>query len=212
MRWDIYLITNPDVSHGRTHYDVVSQAILAGVDAIMLRDDNLSKNCLKELGLSIRKITRDFEVQLIVYHDIELAIAIEADGVHLDRKSISVSQARKMLSIDKIIGAYALNPTEAKEAENDGADYLIVNQELKSGNDNFDDNYLLNLKNIKQSVSIPVIAQGGITPKNLNQVLKQGIDGIAVSKAIIGAWNIPRAVSELRIEIENTYAEMRKKI
>lgn len=121
--WDLYLITEESLSAGRKTIEVVKEAALAGVDVIQLREKNLSLRERFQLGKEIKKICQKYNIDFIVNDRVDLALALDADGVHLGQSDLPLRSARKILGADKIIGLSAWRDEQITKAEADGADY-----------------------------------------------------------------------------------------
>lgn len=203
MRWDIYLVSDGQRSRGRTHSDIITQAICAGVDLVQLRDGGISDVRLAEVGRILRGITRDAGVTLIVNGHVDFALAIGADGVHLEPGDQPVGVARRFLGPSKIIGITVRTVDEAVAAEKDGADYVAVGPVFSSPEQPTTTPIApAGAAAVKRSVSIRVLAFGGIDAGNVDQVIQHGVDGIMVGSLITGSPDIPQAVQTLRAAIE----------
>lgn len=204
VRWDIYLITDPEHSRGLTLSDLIIQAVCAGVDVIELRDTVTPVARLTEIGRIVREITRSVGATLIVADRVDVAMAIDADGVHVWSGVASVPTVKEALLPGKLVGTLVRSVEEAKRAEKAGANYLIAGPVFATPTD------LLRgkpiglgvLPQIKKAVSIPVLAGGGIDADKAGEVIRNGADGVAVVSAIVGSPDIPQAVRSLRAAIE----------
>ncbi len=202
MRWDIYLITDPDRSCGRTHSDVITQAICAGVEVVELRDDTMAPARLVEIGRIVRDVTRSANVALIVGDRVDVALDTDADGVRVDDDRVAA--ARQAVGQVRMVGCLVTTADEAQRAEKDGADYVLVGP-IFGTPDGPADSAPIGARAIglvKDAVSIPVLAFGGIQADNVGEVMRHAADGVAVTSAIAGSPDIPQAVRELRAAIE----------
>ena len=171
--------------------DTVRFALKGGIKTVQLREKGLATNELYSLACELRKITSDFKANLIVNDRVDIALAVEADGVHLGWQSLPFDIVRKLLGFEKLIGVSTHNRQEALQAQEYGADYItfgpIFDTPSKAG--------FLNptgpeeIRKLKNKVEIPVIALGGINKKNVETVLNKGADGIAVISSITQADN-----------------------
>jgi len=169
--------------------NVIKLALNGGVRTIQLRERGLTTYELYSLARKLRKITFDFKANLIINDRIDIALAVEADGVHLGWQSLPVETARKLCGFEKLIGVSTHNYQEALQAQDYGADYItfgpVFETPSKAG--------FLNptgpeeIRKLKNKVEIPVIALGGINEKNVETVLNEGADGIAVISSIMQA-------------------------
>ena len=167
--------------------DIIEQAIEGGVGTVQLREKDLSTRDLYSLAKEIREITKRKGVNLIINDRVDIAIAVDADGVHLGWQSLEIGIVRRMIGQDKLIGFSAHSLKEAERAENSGADYVTISPIF----DTVNKDYFIKplgvdeIGKIKEQINIPVIALGGINENNVNEVLKNGADGIAVISAIL---------------------------
>lgn len=201
-KWDLYLITEEKLSAGRSTLEVVKKAIRAGVDAVQLRDKNLNLRERYLLGREIRKITQRAEVDFIVNDRVDLAAALDADGVHLGQDDLPCSEARRILGAEKIIGITAINPKDIIKAEQDGANYLGIGSVYKTNSKivaaEKDGIGLEGIKKVKKITSLPLIAVGGLNSSNAAEVIKAGADTVSVISAVAEADNIQARVKILK--------------
>ncbi len=204
--WDLYLLTEESLSAGRSTLEVVKEAVQAGVDVIQLRDKNMSLRERYALGKEIRRITRENEVCFIVNDRVDLALALDADGVHLGQDDLPLRDARRILGKEKIIGVTALKEEEIREAEREGADYLgigsVYNTSSKKVADHKDGIGLSGVKKIKKMTKLPITAIGGLNLNNAAEVLRAGADTISVLSTVTQAEDIKSAVEELNYLIK----------
>ncbi len=206
-QWQTYLVTQQTLSEGRSTVDIVEQAIEGGVDAIQLREKGMSAKDRYDLGQTLRELTAAAGVDLIVNDRIDLARAIDADGVHLGQSDLPISTAREQLGDDAIIGASVSTVSEARLAAITGADYLgvgaIYGTTSKPEAPTADDGLGLDaLSDIVQTVRIPVTAIGGITPENAAEPIAAGASSVAVISAITAAGDPAAAARRLRESTE----------
>ncbi len=195
----LYVITDHNLSRGRSNEEVVEAAITGGADIIQLRDKGRTAKQLLQEALKLRNITRRRGVLFIVNDRVDLVLAVDADGVHLGQDDLPLKYARKLLGDDKIIGVSAQNVEQAVQAEKDSADYVAVSAIFSTPTK--PDAQSLGLEaitNIKRNVGIPVVAIGGIKEENAAQVRKAGADCIAVISAVVSAVDIEKAARNLR--------------
>ena len=191
-QWQTYLVTQQTLSDGRSTVDIVEKAIEGGVDAIQLREKEMSAKDRYELGQTLRELTAEAGVDLLVNDRVDLARAIDADGVHLGQSDLPISVAREQLGDDAIIGASVSTVSEARLAAITGADYLgvgaIYGTTSKPEAPTADDGLGLDaLADIVQTVRIPVTAIGGITAENASEPIDAGASSVAVISAITAA-------------------------
>jgi len=196
----LYVLTDHDLSRGRSNEEVVEEAIAGGADAIQLRDKGYTAKQLLQEALKLRDITRKNGVPFIINDRVDVALAVDADGVHLGQDDFPLAWARKLLGEGKIIGISTHNLEEAMQAEKDGADYIGIGSVFPTTTKP-DARSLAGLEliaDIKRNVSIPVVAIGGIKEENVAQVAEAGADCIAVISAVVSATDIREAARNLR--------------
>lgn len=195
----LYAVTDRSWLKGQTLYEQVEQALKGGVTLVQLREKGLGEEQFLQEARQVQKLCRRFGVPLIINDSIEVALAVDADGVHLGQDDANAAQARQLLGRDKIIGVSAHNVQEALQAVQDGADYLGSGAVFGSGTKtNVSTLPMQTLREICSAVPIPVVAIGGITEKNLQQLSGSGIAGAAVVSAIFAQENIEEAAIRLR--------------
>lgn len=195
----LYAVTDRSWLNGQTLYEQVEQALKGGVTLVQLREKGLGAEQFLQEARQIQQLCRRFGVPLIINDSIEVALAVDADGVHLGQDDANAAQARQLLGKEKIIGVSAHNVQEALQAVQDGADYLGSGAVFGSGTKtNVSTLPMQTLREICSAVPIPVVAIGGITEQNLQQLSGSGIAGAAVVSAIFAQENIEEAAIRLR--------------
>ncbi len=195
----LYAVTDKSWLSGESLYQQVEQVLKGGATLLQLREKGLSKEEFIEEARQLKKLCSQYQVPLIINDSVEVALAVDADGVHLGQQDMNPIQARKQLGNNKIIGVSAHNPQEAQLAQQQGADYLGAGAVF--GSSTKTDAGLLSkesLKEICDSVSIPVVAIGGITAENLWQLEGTGIAGVAVISAVFAQQDIEKATRNLK--------------
>ncbi len=205
---DFVLITDRKVC-GKKLTDIIEQAIEGGVGTVQLREKDLSTGDLYSLAKEIREITERKGANLIINDRVDIAIAVEADGVHLGWQSLEIDMVRRMIGRDKIIGFSAHSLEEAERAENSGADYIFISPIFNTVNKDYFVKPLgvSEIGKIKEQINIPVIALGGINENNVNKVLKNGADGIAVISAILLSDSPEQTVTRICREMRKIGSE-----
>lgn len=199
LDFHLYVLTDQGLSRGRSNEEVVEEAIAGGADVIQFRDKEHDTRWLLQEALKLRNITRKRGVLLIINDRVDLAMAADADGVHLGQDDLPLKCARELLGKDKIIGISANNVEQAIQAEKDGADYVAVSAIFSTPTKpDAPPLGLQTITDIKRSVNIPVVAIGGIKHENVAQVAEAGADCIAVISAVVSADNIKEAARKLR--------------
>lgn len=195
----LYTVTDRRWLNGGSLKDQVEKAIKGGATFIQLREKDLDRASLKAEALEIQALCRAYHIPFVLDDDVELAVEINADGVHVGQKDLEASCARQKLGPDRILGVSAQTVAEAIAAEKAGADYLGVGAVFPTSSKNdADDVSHETLQDICRSVSIPVIAIGGITRDNVNELSGTGIVGIAVISAIFAKEDITAATADLK--------------
>lgn len=194
----LYAVTDRTWLNGRTLCADVEKALKGGATMLQLREKNMDYNDFVKSASQVKAICEKYDVPLIINDRVDVAKAVDADGVHLGQGDTRASDARKMLGNCKIIGVTAKTIEQARKAEKDGADYLgsgaIFGTATKSNAKKMD---IATLKNITASVNIPVAAIGGITSENILELSGTGIAGIAVVSGIFAQNDIEAAAAHL---------------
>jgi thiamine-phosphate pyrophosphorylase len=200
MRYGLYVITDEAAAHGLSHVEIARRVAEGGADVIQLRDKARTGKDMLSVAVQIRQITRSSGTMFIVNDRLDLALASDADGVHLGQEDLPVTFARRVSPPRFIIGTSVRTVQEALIAETEGADYLALSPifDTATKSDAGPGKGLERLKEIKSAVSIPVIAVGGIGKGNVRQVMDAGADGVAVISAIVGQKDIVKATAEMR--------------
>ena len=195
----LYAVTDRKPSAEKTLYDQVKEAILGGVTMVQLREKNLDEEELVREAVEMRKLCHSFGVPLIINDNVDAAIKSGADGVHVGIEDMPVSEIRKRVGWDFIIGATAKTVEQAKSAEISGADYLGVGAVFPSPTKT-NAVRITNeqLREIASSVRIPIVAIGGINSENALEIRNSGASGIAVVSALFSAEDIKAAAEKLR--------------
>jgi len=197
--YDVYVITDEELSGGLSHYEIARLACEGGADVIQLRDKTMSDEEMIKVAREIRRITSLYGSVFIVNDRLNVALAAEADGVHLGQSDMGSRDAVKMKG-DMIVGISAGNPEQAEAAEKEGADYIGFGPVFTttSKHDARPAAGVGMLKEVRRTVNIPVVAIGGITKENAAGVITNGADGIAVISAVVSQKDIKKATEELK--------------
>ena len=196
--YTLYLCTDRDLMSTETIEEAVEQAVKGGCTVIQLREKDCSSLEFYQTALRVKKITDQYQVPLIINDRVDIALAVNADGVHVGQDDLPAASVRKILGEDKIIGVSAGNVDEAVKAWKDGADYLGVGaMHTTSTKTDADVTTVEELKNIREAVDIPIVAIGGVNKNTLPELEGTGIDGIAVVSAVIAAKDIENAARDL---------------
>ena len=195
----LYVITDRRL---RNEVESVREALEGGATAIQLRLKKVPTREMLEVGREIRKITQDYDALYIVNDRVDVALAVDADGVHVGQDDMPV-EIVKEIAPHLIVGVSASNLREALEGERGGADYIGAGSVFPTRTK--EDARLLGLEGLKEivrNVHIPVVAIGGINHENVREVLKVGVDGVAVISVILGAEDVVEATRRMREIIE----------
>jgi thiamine-phosphate pyrophosphorylase len=199
----LYVVIDTAFLKGRSHKEVTIQAIRGGAKTIQLRAKNSGTKEFFSMARDLKQICAENNVLFIINDSLEIALASEADGLHIGQDDLPISVARKLLPIDKILGCSASNKEEALDAASQGADYLGVgsiyptsSKDVKSviGEEA--------LKNIHYDIDLPIVAIGGINLDNIASVIKAGAISAAVISAVLGADDVEAAAGTLTKIIE----------
>ncbi len=200
----LYLITDERLSRGRSSIEIARAAIEGGATAVQLRDKHLSAREQYAIGRQLRDLTRVMGVALICNDRIDLALAIDADGVHLGQDDLSVAIARAILPGDCLVGISAGNTDEFAAGDGARADYLGVGPfaATASKSDAGAAIGAAGIGAVRALTDRPIVAIGGITRDLIPAALAAGADGVAVISAIVGAEDPRAAARALREAVE----------
>lgn len=199
----LYAVTDRHWLNNRTLTDVVRESLEGGVTMLQLREKTLAEPVFLAEAKELQALCREYHVPFIVNDNVDIALAMDADGVHVGQSDMEALDVRAKLGPGKIVGVSAQTVEQALLAEKHGADYLGVGAVFPTGSkDDADDVSYDTLKAICQAVSIPVVAIGGINRDNVARLADSGICGVAVISAIYGAPDIRAAAQELKAATE----------
>lgn len=196
----LYAVTDRTWLGDRSLTDLVEESIKARVTFLQLREKNLELNEFVELAKEIKTITDKYNIPYVINDNVEVALACNADGVHVGQNDMEASNVREKIGSNKILGVSVQTVDQAILAEKKGADYLGVgavfstSTKLDATDVSFD-----TLKEICNAVSIPVVAIGGINKNNILKLSGSGVNGVAVVSAIFAEEDVYKATKELRI-------------
>ena len=187
----LYLVTNRYQDSLESFLEKVETACRSGVTIIQLREKNLTTNQYYQLAKQVKEITDAYQVPLIIDDRLDVCLAVDAAGLHIGDDELPVSVARKVLGSEKILGVTAKTVKRALEAETWGADYLGTGAIFPTTTkENAPITLISTLKTICQTVAIPVVAIGGLTSENIDQLIGTGIAGVAVVRDLMQAEDI----------------------
>jgi len=202
----LYAIIDTQALKGRSHLEVASQIIRGGARTIQVRDKLLSKKELLPIAQQLKELCAEHNVLFIVNDYLDIALAADADGLHLGQNDLPTKVARKLLPIDKILGCSTTTVDQAVTAESEGADYIAVGSIYPTTSKETAKVIGLDgLRQIRQAVSLPLVAIGGITQDNAAEVIAAGASSVAVISAILQAESPEEAARQIvaRIEVPN---------
>ncbi|MFZ4440790.1 MAG: thiamine phosphate synthase [Syntrophales bacterium] len=198
INYTLYLVTDRRWLGERTLWDDVEEAILGGVTLVQLREKEISSKEYLELAQRVKTVTDRHGIPLIINDRIDIALAVDADGVHVGPEDLPVPIARALLGDGKIIGASAASLEEALSLQAQGADYLGVGAVFPTATKRGTERVSLEeLRRIKSAVHVPVVAIGGINAENAGPVMETEVDGVAVVSAIMDQTDIREAARKL---------------
>ena len=195
----LYAVTDRHWLGDNTLYDAVEAALKGGVTFVQLREKTTDHSAIKEEALAIKELCHQHHVPFVIDDDVDFAVEIDADGVHVGQNDMEAGNVRAILGPDKIIGVTARTVEQALAAQKYGADYLGSGAVFATGS-KADARPLDHavLKQICQAVDIPVVAIGGIDATNVSRLAGCGVDGVAVISGIFGQPDITAAAAKLK--------------
>ena len=209
--YSLYLVTERALSLGRSNLEVIEAAVSGGVTLVQLREKEASTQRFYQEGLKIKDYLEAARIPLIINDRIDIALALDADGVHLGQEDMPVDVARKILGPYKIIGASAFTTEEAVAAESMGVDYLglspifvtTTKPELAAQIG------IEGIPSLKRAVKIPIVGIGSMNHSNAYEAVRAGLDGVAVVSAICSQEDPKAAAQALKEEVLRAKKELR---
>jgi thiamine-phosphate pyrophosphorylase len=197
--WSLCLVADRNAAGKRDLFAIIQEAIEAGATMIQLRCKKCESREFLDLAFRISGFLKSREIPLIINDRADIALACEADGLHLGQRDIPLFHARKILGPNRLIGISVNTIAEAQQAEKEGADYIGVGPVyFTSSKDEIPAILgLEGLQAVREKVKIPILAIGGINSQNARAVISSGADGIAVISAIMGEKDISKATKNL---------------
>jgi thiamine-phosphate pyrophosphorylase len=197
--FNLYLITDRKQAHAFNLLEAIEKALVGGVRAVQLREKDLSSRSLYDTALAVRSLTSLYGAKLLINDRVDIALAADADGVHLGGESMPVSAARKILGSGKLIGASCHDRSHALSAEKEGADFITFSPVYytPSKAPYGEPVGIAAMAEAARLLHIPVFALGGIKRENVREVLAAGAQGIALISAVIAAHDPAREAAEL---------------
>ena len=199
----LYLVTDKS-DDVEKFLKTIEEAIKGGVSVVQIREKTADTLDFYNLSLKVKEITSKYNVPLIINDRVDVALAIDADGVHVGQSDMPCEVTRKLVGPDKIVGVSAATIDEAKKAEKDGADYIGTGAVFPTATkDDAPKITKKDLKEIADSINIPVVAIGGINLDNASQLTDTGIKGLSVVSAIMSSDD-PKKSAEKLLNIFNS--------
>ena len=207
----LYLITDRTLSRGRSTVDVVRAALAGGVDVVQLRDKEAEAAAIVDEGLRVHELTARYQVPLIVNDRVDIALAIEAEGAHVGQTDLPAGMARKLLPAPALLGVSTSSVDMARRAQQQQADYVgfgpvypTTTKETAASPRGVE-----RLRPTLEKIDIPLVALGGISDRNISEVVAAGADHVAVCSAIVSAENVERAAAALKERMLRARAKRR---
>lgn len=197
--YTLYLVADRQLMSCDSLTEAVEQAILGGCTMIQLREKELSSLEFYNQAVAVKQVTDKYHIPLIINDRIDIAMAVQATGVHIGQHDLPAAAVRKVIGENMLLGVSASSIAEAIQAQQDGADYLGVGAMFPTGTKTDADSVSMEeLQKIRAAVSLPIVVIGGINKGNAGRFKPMGIDGLAVVSAIIAQSDIKAAAAELK--------------
>lgn len=195
----LYAVTDRNCLKNYTLLDAVRESLDGGVTFLQMREKDLDYDNFYREALILKKLANEYKVPFIINDNVNIALGIDADGVHVGQDDMEAAKVRDLIGSDKILGVSVMTVEQAVIAEKSGADYLGVGAIFSTKTkDDACEVSLATLKDICDNVSIPVVAIGGITLDNAHLMIDSGISGIAVISAIYAQRDIYKSTKLMR--------------
>ena len=201
--YSLYLVTDRKLSLGRSNLEVIRAAVAGGVTLVQLREKELSTRDFYREAVAVRDFLKGRRIPLIINDRIDIALAVDADGVHIGQDDMPLDIARRILGAEKLIGVSVFTPSEAVAAQQGGADYLGLSPifvtstkpELK------DQIGLEGIGPIRKAVRIPIVGIGSMNVSNAYDAINAGLDGVAVVSGICSQNDVTAAARAIKAEV-----------
>ena len=210
LDYSLYLVTDRVLMSTQTLAEAVEQAIFGGCTMVQLREKESSSLEFYEQALEVKQVTDRYEVPLIINDRVDIALAVQAAGVHIGQSDLPVPDVRRLIGMEMLLGVSVSSSEEAGQAMEDGADYLGVGAMFPTGTKT-DANVVSmeELQRIRRITNLPIVVIGGINLDNAGLFRPMGIDGLAVVSAIIGQPDIRKAAAQIK---EAFYTEVNHEV
>jgi thiamine-phosphate pyrophosphorylase len=201
--YSLYLVTDRRLSLSRSNLEVIEAAVAGGVTTVQLREKELSTREFYSEGLKIREFLKTRHIPLIINDRIDIALALDTDGVHIGQDDMALDVARKIMGPDKIIGISVMNAKEARAAEAGGADYLGLSPIFVTATkpELTREIGIKGIPPIRRAVKIPLVGIGSMNESNAFAAISAGLDGVAVVSGIVAQPNVTEAARKIKREI-----------
>ena len=197
--YSIYLVTDRELMSTETLEEAVEQAMIGGCTLVQLREKDCSSFDFYNTAVKVKEITDKYNVPLLINDRLDIALAVDAAGVHVGQSDLPATVVRKIIGNDKIIGVSTGSLEQAIKAQKDGADYIGVGAMYATGTKkDANPTSMEELKKIRENVSLPIVVIGGINKERIKDFEGMGIDGLAIVSAIIAQSDISLAAKELK--------------
>jgi thiamine-phosphate diphosphorylase len=209
MQYTLYLVTDFGLSRGRRQVEVVEAALRGGVTVVQYREKSAPTRRMVEEARELRQLCKAAGVPFIVNDRIDVALAVDADGVHVGQDDMPAALARKLIGKGRILGVSARSVEEARKAEADGADYIGASPIFATPTkpDAPQPMGIEGLRVLARAVGIPVVAIGGMNAENAAPIIAAGASGVAVVSAIVAADDVQAAARAIRAAVEKVRRE-----
>lgn len=196
--YSLYLVTSREILVNGNIEEAVEKAILGGATLVQLREKDISTMEFYNIAKKIKNVTEKHEIPLIINDRIDIALAVDAEGVHVGQSDMPAVIARKLIGENKILGVSASNITEALKAQEDGADYIGIGAIFPTNSKQDADHVTVEqLSEINEKIHIPSVAIGGINKNNIKLIKDTGISGVSIISAILGEKDVRKASEEI---------------
>ena len=197
--YSLYVCTDRDLMSSPTIEESVTLALKGGAGVIQLREKDISGRKFYEEALSLLSITKRYGVPLLINDRVDIALAVDADGVHVGQSDIPAKVVRHMIGDGKILGVSASNLEEAVRAENDGADYIGLGAVIPTGTKDDAEIVMFDeIRKIRDKVRIPIVIIGGLNENTIGRFKGMDLDGIAVVSAVVASKDPEKSARDLK--------------
>ncbi|HEX9758923.1 MAG TPA: thiamine phosphate synthase [Nitrospiria bacterium] len=203
--FSLYLITDRHQPKAKTLFSAVQAALEGGVRAVQLRERDLNPQELFPLAVELRKMTRSADAKFFINDRVDLALAVKADGVHLRRDSFPISAVRRLIGKEKLIGVSTHSLKEVRQAEEQGADFVTFGPIYSTPSKAPFGNPIgpEAIAEVKKNTHLPLFALGGIKLNRLEEVMRMGSNGVALTSAILGSENVKKSAIQFQKAIKS---------